>query len=1451
MEPGRWGRITDIYHATIARPPEERASFLGEECHGDDSLRKQVEAMVKSHERSGDFIESPAFADAPELLIDEPTGDLIGQSIGHYRIESLLGVGGMGEVYLARDELLGRKVALKFLPEHLTAEATQLSRFKSEARTASALNHPNILTVHEIGAEGNRHFIATEFIEGITLRALLARGRMNLHDALEIAVQVASALAAAHETGVVHRDIKPENIMLRPDGYAKVLDFGIAKLTEQHPGSSPHEIGTTTLQTQPGLVLGTAHYMSPEQTRGQKADVRSDIWSLGVVVYEMVGGVPPFSGETPSDCIASILTREPPPLSGVSPNVPLKLQSIVQKALRKNSDERYQTIDEMLGDLRRLKEVSKSITSGWKRQKKITVLLAASVAVALVIAGLFIYVRPTRTVTNTLAGNASALASVIPEKSIAVLPFSNLSKEEENAFFADGVQDEILTNLARIGDLKVISRASVMQYKSRVARNLGKVGQQLGVAHVVEGSVQRAGNRVRVNAQLVDARIDRQLWGQTYDRELADVFAIQSEIAKAIAEQLQAKLSPAEKTAIEKPPTTDLAAFDLYTRAKTLLLTTSFISSGDQNLRQAVGLLNHAVQRDPAFFEAYYQLAFVHGRLYSLGFDHTANRLASAEAALQAAIRLRPDAGETHLARASYLYYGPRDYAGSLAELENARRSLPNDPRLSELTGYILRRRGQQEEGLRNLEKAIELDPRNYFIMQQIALSYQFLRRYPEEAAILDRALTIVPKDAGTKVNRALVDFYWKADTKPLHQAIDSILAGDPGAISVAADSWLVCALAEHDRVAAERALVALGDDPWWVDAAVILSRSFGEGLLARAMKDEAKARAAFSKARAEQEKIVQAQPDYGPALCVLGLIDAALGRKEAAFEEARRAIELLPVEKDSVNGSRMLVYFAIIAAWTGEKDLALQQLELGARAPTPSQALNYGALKLLPFWDPLRGDPRFEKIVASLGPKEAKPLSESHTSPSQAPTQSPAEKSIAVLPFKPLLAASRDESLEIGIADTLITKLGSLRQIIVRPVSAVRKYAGLEQDPVAAGREQRVDAVLDGTIQKSGERIRVTVRLLSAADGQQLWADKFEEQFTDIFSVEDSISERVAAALAVTLTGADKKQLTKRSTENAEAYQLYLKGRYYAGKYTPEGTKKAIAYFDKAIALDPNYALAYDGLAYCYYASDWFGPPKENFAKSRALVEKALEIDPALAEAHVSLGLLVAWLDYDWPRAEREFKRAFELNANYPPAHLWYGYYLMGLGNFDQSIAEIKRAIELDPLSAEANTCLGIALLDGHRYDEALQQLRTTVEAEPDYWLAHLYFARALEKKGELSGAIAELKKTALIEGAPAEVVSALGYAYAVSGNKAEAEKIILRLKEQSEQSKEFYVPAYGIATIYAGLGDKERAFAYLEKEYANGAFYLNYLKVDPEVDNLRSDPRFADLLRRVRLAP
>jgi len=585
---------------------------------------------------------------------------------------------------------------------------------------------------------------------------------------------------------------------------------------------------------------------------------------------------------------------------------------------------------------------------------------AALIVLGAIIAGVFFFAR----------GPTSSALRVL-DKSIAVLPFENRSEDKANAYFTDGVQDEILTDLAKIADLKVISRTSVLQYKSGVARNLREIAQQLGVANVVEGSVQRLGNRVRVNAQLIDARTDAHLWAQTYDRDLADVFAIQSEIAKAIADQLQAKLSPNEKKAIEQPPTTDLAAFDLYSRAKSLLLTTGFSATSDPDVRTAIELLDEAVKRDASFFDAYCQLALAHETIYAVsGSDHSPSRLALAEAAVQAATRLQPDAAETHLARANFLYYGLRDYAGALTELEIARRALPNDPRLFELTGYILRRRGQQEEGLRNLERAVELDPRNFDTLQQIALSYQGLGRNAEAIAALDRALAILPDNVGTRTTRAEFYLFWKADTRPLRQTIDAILAQGPGAIASAADKWFFCALAERDSAAAERALIALGDNPCWSESPILLSRSFGEGLLARMTGDEPRARTAFEAARAQQEKIVQAQPDYGPALCVLGLIDAALGRKDLALDEGRRAIALTPVEKDVNNGSRVLHFFAITAAWAGEKELALQQLETGLHAPDGSQILSYGALKLLPFWDPLRGDPRFEKIVASLAPK-------------------------------------------------------------------------------------------------------------------------------------------------------------------------------------------------------------------------------------------------------------------------------------------------------------------------------------------------------------------------------------------------------------------------------------------------------------------------------------------------
>jgi TolB-like protein/Flp pilus assembly protein TadD len=597
-------------------------------------------------------------------------------------------------------------------------------------------------------------------------------------------------------------------------------------------------------------------------------------------------------------------------------------------------------------------------------------LFGITVALAVVAAALLAYqfLRSRSQNANEIASKAGVLAGAIPKKSIAVLPFDNLSDDKQNAYFADGVQDEILTYLAKIADLKVISRTSVMQYKIGAARNLREIGQQLGVSHLLEGSVQRAGGKVRVSAQLIDARTDAHLWAEKYDRPLDDVFAIQSEIAHAIADQLHAKISPSEKAEIERKPTSNLTAFDLYASGKALIDVAFDNQHDKEDLTEAIDVLSRAVEQDPLFLFAYCELARAHAGLYLLGHDHTPRRLALAQSAIDAATRLAPDAGETHLARALHLY-ATLEYERAWGELAAARRSLPNSARTSELSGYINRRQGRWAESARDLEHAIELDPRNAYMLEQLAGTYEGLYAWAAEAAAYERILAFRPDDFRTKVSRAVVELYWRADTKPLHALIEERLKQNPAAAKELVQLRLMLFFQERDLAGIADALATLGDNTYGTNA-VRQPRAYGEGLLAGLKGDVAAAHAAFATARVAQERVVQAQPDFAPALSVLGLIDAGLGRKEDAIQEGRRAVELLPVTKDSINGSAMISNLSIIYAWVGEKDLAVEQVRIFTRLPSgPS----YGILKLSPRWDPLRGYPPFEEIIASLAPRDAK----------------------------------------------------------------------------------------------------------------------------------------------------------------------------------------------------------------------------------------------------------------------------------------------------------------------------------------------------------------------------------------------------------------------------------------------------------------------------------------------
>ena len=928
MTPERWRQVDQLLQDALDRGPAERAAFLAKACSGDDELRREVESLIGFHERAESFIETPpAEVAADWLALKELRA---GQTIGHYQLIRQIGRGGMGEVYLALDARLERQVALKLLPPRFTEDAERVQRFRQEARAVSALNHPNIITIHEIGEasiesgeSGSVYFIATEFIEGRTLREMIRDGGMKPSEALEVAIQAASALSAAHAAGITHRDIKPENIMLRPDGYVKVLDFGLAKLNamriadcglrigredeEDVPSNPQSTIRNPHFQTDPGVVPGTVSYMSPEQARGHETDARSDIFSLGVVLYELITARRPFVGETLADVLASLLGQEPPPLAECDPGLPDELQRLVSRMLAKDRSERYQTADELRQALKSLKK------------------------------------------------------ELAPEEDFSTREFSGLA---------------LLTR-------RFIHRGANKDYK------------------------------------------------------------------------------------------------------------TAAIAVGSARATSGVSLIISRFLRSPM-------------------------RMTLALAALAA-----------------------------LAAL---------------VAGGIL---GRQ---------------------------------------------------------------------------------------------WLV---------------------------------------------------------------------------------------------------------------------------------------ERGARVD-----------------------------------------------------------SIAVLPFKPLVADSRDEALEMGLADTLITRLSSLKNVTVRPISAVRRYIALDQDLVAAGRELRVNAVLEGSIQKVGDKVRVTARLIRIADGRALWTRQFDERWTDIFAVQDAISQRVADDLMEPLTGEERNELARNYTTNPEAYRLYLLGRYHWNKRSFEGMRKAVESFQKAIELDPRYALAHVGLAdaYATLGSYHYEPPHEVIPMARDAAEQALKIDRHLAEAHATMGKILTDYYWDMEQSEQEFKLAIDLKPNYSNAHHWYSTLLTHKGRFDEAVREANRALELDYFSPVTGTHVGQILYRARRYDQAITSLRKTLDLEPNFGAARFFLGLCYLMQGKSDDAIAEFRKGRSNAPDNPDLIAALGRAYGQAGQRDQARRCLADLNEVANRR---YVPPFNRASVHAGLGEFDLAFKWLEKCYEERDPSIRGLKSDPLLDVLRADPRFALLLTRAGLAP
>src|SRR6266550_1663034 len=703
MTPARLQTIEEIFHAALDQEPDKIGAFLDTACEGDDVLRRNVEALLSSHQRAGAFIETPVPGIAARIIENGQADLLVGRTMGHYKLSKRIGTGGMGEVYLATDMTAGRKAALKLLPTRFTSDAERLKRFQQEAHAVVGLNHPNILTVYEIGEDHSTHYIASELIEGETLRQRLMRGRMQLREAVDVAIQVASALAAAHETSIVHRDIKPENIMLRPDGYVKVLDFGIAKLAES-AFADPSSVAvlrrveatadgaesTTLAETNLGSILGTVRYMSPEQACGAPIDKRTDVWSLGVVLYEMVTGHAPFTGETPGEVMTSILEKEPPALSSYITHTPAELQQIISKTLRKEREERYQSAHELFEALKNLRH-KLEFKAEFKRSTAARKLAAFIVLVAIV-AGSFFAFRMSRHRAVPLAP--------FPEKSIAVLPFLDLSQAKDQEYFCDGMSEEILDALAKVEGLRVVARTSSFSFKGQSV-DVSDVRKKLNVENVLEGSLRREGNRVRITAQLINTRNGFHLWSETYERELQGVFALQDEITRSIVEALKIKLA-VSLPAHEQRST---EAYDLYLQGL------YFSNKGsEEDLRKALVLFQRAFDKDPKFSRAWTGIAKVWFFLADVYVKPLEAYPASKAAALKA-IALDEKDAEAHC----YLGEAKRvldwDLAGEDAELKRALQLDPNSAPAHFFSALLPLFRGELKEGLRLVLEAEALDP--------------------------------------------------------------------------------------------------------------------------------------------------------------------------------------------------------------------------------------------------------------------------------------------------------------------------------------------------------------------------------------------------------------------------------------------------------------------------------------------------------------------------------------------------------------------------------------------------------------------------------------------------------------------------------------------------------------------------------------------------------------------
>jgi serine/threonine protein kinase/tetratricopeptide (TPR) repeat protein len=925
-------------------------------------LEHQIREKIRNLQRINTLFDSLVQSDESDFLDGVPENDLVGQRIGSFQIIEMIGRGGMGIVYKAHDSRLDRVVAIKTVPAHLLEDRAIQERFRREAKILASLSHSHIGVIHDIldQTDGSTYLIL-EYVPGQTLAERIRDGRLPIKETLSIALQIAEALTAAYERGIVHRDLKPSNIKITPDGETKVLDFGIAKTLARAPaagvGFTMDGLPTETTM-QPGRLIGTPAYMSPEQARGKPIDHRTDIWSFGCVLYEMLTGKVAFEGETISDIIARVIERDPD-WDSLPSDVPGNIRVLLRRCFEKDAHDRLQHIGDAVIEIRETLNMPATAPPVTATSVSLRLHIAAkarSRRTAMIIAAIIITVLSAIAVWFILEHRTRPPSEEIR---LVVLPFENLGSGEDE-YFAAGITDSITARLATIRGLAVISRQSAMQYK-KSEKSAQQIAKELRIDYILEGTVQRERpsdptSRVRIIPQLIKAAEDAHVWAQAYDNDISEVFRLQSELAERVAQALDITLLESERRALQSRPTKNMEAYDYYLRGNEYHQRSSL----ENDLKIAVSMYERAVELDPEFALAYARLAKVHAWIYWLYYDRSEQRLAKAKEAVDKALQLEPDLPEAHLALGLYYYWGHLDYGRALDEFAIVGKSLPNNSELPEYIGYVQRRQGKFEEALTNLKKASELNPRSNIIALEVAQTFLVLRKYRQAESYYERAIMLRPDSPVSYSCKAWLYLFWEGSTKNARAVVDralqNIMSSEESSIvnlRITLDVYDGNYQQALDRLSLRTEDI---DDQYrFVPKAMQHAEIYGY------MNENELAKKYYDEARSLLDAKIQDHHEDARFHSALGIAYAGIGRKEDAIREGKLAVELLPVAKEAWRGLFKVEALAKIYVMVGESDAAIDQLEFLLSVPGE---LSIPLLRLDPAWDPLRNHPRFKKLI-------------------------------------------------------------------------------------------------------------------------------------------------------------------------------------------------------------------------------------------------------------------------------------------------------------------------------------------------------------------------------------------------------------------------------------------------------------------------------------------------------